>query len=541
MTNSRTISPSALHGRLLAGEELAIIDVREQGVFGEGHLLIASNLPLGELEIRARALMPRLSVPVVICDAADGSATAACSMMELGGYNDVQVLEGGVQAWAAAGYELFSGINVPSKAFGEYVEHHFETPRIEASELQRRIDAGEKFVILDTRPFDEFELMSIPNGIDTPGAELVYRVHDLAPDSTPIIVNCAGRTRSIIGCQSLLNAGVSNPVMALKDGTMGWHLAGLEVARGSQTRYGSVSDEAREWSSVAADRVAERFGVRCITCDQLQKWQAEATQKTLYVFDVRQADEFAAGHLPGSVHAAGGQLVQATDVYVAVRAARIVLVDDTSVRAKMTASWLNQMGFENVAVLEGGSPGTDTTTARVTVDALVPVPDIAAVTAPALADDTEAVVVDIRRSLLYRNSHVRGAFWGGRSSLEDWGHKLPAAAHYVVVADEVDLACFFGRELCDLTGKRVSRLIGGMADWLGAGFDAESGWTRGLGEPTDVFHRPYDRESGREAAMQAYLDWEVALLEQVKRDATVQFPKFSEGLNDAEDNCAAAT
>ena len=60
-----------------------------------------------------------------------------------------------------------------------------------------------------------------------PGAELVLRARELAPDpATRIIVNCAGRTRSIIGTQSLINAGIENPVSALRNGTIGWTLAG---------------------------------------------------------------------------------------------------------------------------------------------------------------------------------------------------------------------------------------------------------------------------------------------------------------------------
>jgi rhodanese-related sulfurtransferase len=83
-------------------------------------------------------------------------------------------------------------------------------------------------VVLDARRFDEFNTMCIPGGTSVPGAELVLRVRELAPDPrTQVIVNCAGRTRSIIGTQSLVNAGIPNPVAALRNGTIGWTLAGL--------------------------------------------------------------------------------------------------------------------------------------------------------------------------------------------------------------------------------------------------------------------------------------------------------------------------
>ena len=81
---------------------------------------------------------------------------------------------------------------------------------------------------------------------------------------------------------------------------------------------------------------------------------AAAEARTTYLIDVRLPEEFGTGHLKGSRNIQGGQLVQATDEYIAVHNARIVLVDDTEVRATITASWLAQMGWPDVYVLEGG-------------------------------------------------------------------------------------------------------------------------------------------------------------------------------------------
>ena len=529
MNETRTVSARELHDWLISDDEIALIDVREQGSFGEGHLLSASNLPLAELEVRARPLMPRLSTPVVVCDKLDGSAEQASERLRAGGYEDVRILQGGVDAWREAGYELFSGINVPSKAFGEFVEHHYQTPRLEASEVKRRIDAGENLIILDSRPFEEFHVMSIPGGIDTPGAELVYRISDLAPDAdTTVIVNCAGRTRSIIGCQSLRNAGIPQQVFALKDGTMGWHLAGLDLERGADTRFPEVSEKGLRNGQVMARQVTDRFGVRSISSAGLDQWRDEASHSTLYVLDVRQPEEYQRGHLPDALNAPGGQLVQATDQFVAVRDARIVLVDDTRVRAAMTASWLLQMGFEQVRVLDSGLTGETLEHGDGTREALLPLPDVAGMSPSALAaaSQDQVVVVDIRRSLLYRGAHIPGAVWGGRATASSWVARLPAERRCVVVADDDRLARYFCAEFAMLTGREACYLEGGLSGWKSAGFDLAAGSDDALVPPTDVFHRPYDRESGQEAAMQAYLDWEVALVDQVQLDATVRFKAF---------------
>ncbi|MGZ5123448.1 MAG: rhodanese-like domain-containing protein, partial [Burkholderiales bacterium] len=226
------IDAQTLKRMLQDGEEIALLDVREEGVFAKGHMLLAVPAPLSQLEIRVPVLVPRRSTRIVVTDDGEGLAQRAAVLLARHGYGNVSSLDKGLQAWAAAGYEVYTGVNVPSKAFGEFVEHHDETPRMEAAEIKARVDRGDDILIVDSRPLSEYKRVSIPGGIDCPGAELAYRVHDLVKsDDTLIVVNCAGRTRSIIGAQSLLNAGIPNRVVALKNGTMGWHLAGFKVAK----------------------------------------------------------------------------------------------------------------------------------------------------------------------------------------------------------------------------------------------------------------------------------------------------------------------
>ena len=305
----RTIDATALKKQLHDGREIAVLDVREEGVFAKRHLLLAASVPLSRLEIRAPLLAPRRSTRIVLCDGDEGLAQRAAAVLQRNGYTDVKVLDGGVDAWAAQGYEVYSGINVPSKAFGEFVEHHENTPRMPAQEIKARVDAGESVVILDSRPLAEYTKMSIPGGIDCPGAELAFRAHDLIPSpDTLVVVNCAGRTRSIIGAQSLINAGIANRVVALKDGTMGWHLAGFELARGQTHCAPSPTSSGLAAARAAAARVAKRFGVRYIDVAKVAQFAREMDRRTLYLFDVRSPEEFAAGHLHSTVNAPGGLL-----------------------------------------------------------------------------------------------------------------------------------------------------------------------------------------------------------------------------------------
>ena len=169
MNGVPTISPEDLRARLLGAEELALLDLREQGTFGERHLLYASCLPLSRLELRVGRLVPRRSAPVVLCDGGEGLAARGAGRLPALGYTDVRVLAGGVPAWEAAGYTVFTGVNVPSKAFGEFVEHELDTPSVSPEELKAMMERGERLVVLDSRPMDEFQVMSIPGGVCCPG------------------------------------------------------------------------------------------------------------------------------------------------------------------------------------------------------------------------------------------------------------------------------------------------------------------------------------------------------------------------------------
>jgi rhodanese-related sulfurtransferase len=357
------IPSAAIRAALLTRAEIALVDLRDEADFATGHPLFAVQLPLERIAVEAEARFPRKSVPLVLYDGGIGVAAPAAARFTALGYTDVRLLDGDLQGWRDAGLELFEDVNSYSKAFGELVEHRRGTPSLGAPEVKSLIENGADIAILDARRFDEFNTMSLPGGISVPGAELVLRAAEIAPDpETLILVNCAGRTRSIIGAQSLINAGLPNRVRALRNGTIGWTLAGQALVHGRRDRFPEVGPAAAADARDRARNVAYRAGVRQIDRATLDLLAADAT-RTLYRFDVRTPEEYAAGHLRGFRSAAGGQLVQETDHFAPVRGARIVLADDLGARADMTASWLAQMGWETYVLpgpfeerLESGDP-----------------------------------------------------------------------------------------------------------------------------------------------------------------------------------------
>jgi rhodanese-related sulfurtransferase len=348
-----TVTPQQIRHALLLRDEIALLDVRHEAEFATAHPLFAANMASERIALEAGLRLPRKDVPIVLYDNGEGLVAAAASQFAKLGYGSVRALAGGLKAWRDTGYELFQDVNSYAKAFGELVEHRRHTPSLAADDVAALIKSGANIKILDVRRFDEYTTMNIPGSVSVPGAELVLRAGIAAPDpETTIVVNCAGRTRSIIGTQSLINAGVPNKVVALRNGTMGWTLAHHTLDHGANKR-GEIGPFAQ--AETNAREVAYRAGVRRIGIDDLAALQAQ-TSRTLYRFDVRDAEEYTAGHLKGFRHYAGGQLVQEIDIAAPVRGARIVLTDNLGIRADMTASWLAQMGWDTF-VLDGGYDG----------------------------------------------------------------------------------------------------------------------------------------------------------------------------------------
>src|SRR3954471_3443992 len=292
---------------LLLREEIALLDVRHEAGFATGHPLFAANMAADRIELEAEIRLPRKNVPIVLYDAGEGLVAHAADRLAALGYTDVSQLDGGLQAWKSAGYELFQDVNSYAKAFGELVEQRRHTPSLPADEVAALIARNANVAILDVRRPDEYATMNIPGSVSVPGAELVLRAGGVAPDpETTIIVNCAGRTRSIIGTQSLINAGVANKVMALRNGTIGWTLAEQRLEHGAGRRGGIGPFEG---AKANARDVAYRAGVRHLNVDDAMALQAD-TRRTLYRFDVRASEDHAAGHIAGFRHYPGGQLVQ---------------------------------------------------------------------------------------------------------------------------------------------------------------------------------------------------------------------------------------
>ncbi|WP_409373234.1 rhodanese-like domain-containing protein [Pseudomonas baltica] len=506
---SQTLTSAQLKQWLFDGQEIALFDVREHGQYGEAHLFYGVNLPYSRLEIEVPRLAPNPNVRLVVYDQ-DGGALAQLALARLAnlGYRNTWALEGGADGWQAAGNQLFAGVHLPSKAFGEIVEHACDTPRVTAPQLLQWQQQGSALVVLDGRPLDEFRKMNIPGAVCCPNGELSYRLEDLVSDEhTPIVINCAGRTRSIIGAQTLLNLGIKNPIYALENGTQGWFLADQTLEHGNQQHYpsrGPVTAEQLQRSR----QLGEQTGVQWVTAEQVRQW-ADDDQRSLFLGDVRTPEEFAAGSLAGAQHTPGGQLIQGTDLYVGVRKARIVLFDSDGVRVPVVASWLRQLGHE-VYVLEGG------------LDSGLVLPSAAGVAVDlpiaTTAELSAARIIDLRPSTLYRKAHLQGAQWSIRPLLAE--QVADETRPLVLVADDPQVAQLAARELPAAQRQRTSVLV----DWQRLDLpQVENDLSLADAQCIDFLFFVHDRHAGNKEAARQYLAWETGLIAQMTAQEIASF------------------
>lgn len=532
------VTAEDLRNEIRDGAEIAVLDIREGEHYASGHISVSVPITDSELELRIGSLVPRASTRIVVVDSDVRIAESAASRLQALGYSNIRILGGGIEEWSDAGFELITGLNSLSKALGEFVERRYHTPRITAEDLKHKIDAGDDLVVLDTRPLPEFTHIAIPTAQAAPGAELLFRVFDQLPSpSSLVVVNCAGRTRAIIGAQALINAGISNPVVALENGTAAWQFAGYEPTRGIDQIVGAPSAEGLEEATAAARRIRDRFGVQEITADDLQRLGDESADRTLYLLDIRTPDEFHAGHHPESSSAPGGQLVQATDRYVGAIRSRVVLVDSTDlVRSSITASWLIQLGLHEVYIY-GAEPTELRATGPVSPHQKSALPEVPAITAGQLAQRLKAgeptTVIDLRSAPAYYEDreYIGDSKVSRRSTLLHNPQLLEdlerSHGEVILVSSTGRLASILGGELVGRTSRPIRVLSGGIGAWIAAGLPVETGVSQTPLTAADALPAQPDLEQKR-AVFADYVAWGDQITGQLERDGLVVFRAFED-------------
>lgn len=500
----------------------AVFDVRERGEFNEGQIPNCTSLPRSQIEFRIAALVPNRGIFIVVYDEGGERATLAAQTLAECGYHSVSVLDGGLDAWRSQGRPIVAGVNVPSKAFGERVQHERRIPEIAPEELQHLKKSAADLLILDMRTPEEYARFCIPGGHNVPGGDVVLWAAELRrkPGRT-VVVNCAGRTRGIIGAAGLRRLGLNN-VRALRNGTMGWVLAGFDLESKPNRKSLVASAASRQNGRALALRLAAEEGIPDISAADLKGAVEKTDEGVPYLVDVRSESEFESGHLPGSLNVPGGQAVQRADDFIAVRNAKIIFISNQSARAVMAAYWYRQMGFSEVAVLRNGlagwrrdggpiATGAEKNETLGLAQARRSARCVTAAAAVELLKDSSLVVLDVGSSVEFEGAHLPGAKWISRGWLE-----LKLSSHVPDRARPILVSCpdgaqsvFAARALATCGYQNVYVLDGGVRAWATAGFPVESGFTACFVEANDVVLSPSIK--GNKEEMRRYLEWEETL------------------------------
>lgn len=519
------ITPATLKQWLHDGQEVAVLDIREHGQYGEEHLFYIVSVPYSKLEVEVARLVPRKNVRMVLVGHEHGALSSkACQRLHAMGYQNIHVLDGAMPAWKKAGLEVFAGVNLPSKAFGELAEHAFDTPRITALELNQKITAKENMVILDGRPFAEYKKMSIPTAVCCPNGELALRIDEIAPDpETTIVINCAGRTRSIIGAQTLINLGIPNKVLALENGTQGWYLQDLPLDHGQTRKYPDhINDAGMDTRKLRAKTLAEKQHVQFVDSNTVYAWLKERDRST-FLCDVRTPEEYARGTVLNAQHTPGGQLVQATDQYVGVKGARLVLIDQEGIRAPAMASWLAMLGWEVAVWTDAFSVASthmqdnEIKQGEQQVDDIASSKDISQIGSEQIAAlmHSGVNVIDLRPSMKFRETHLLGAVWSIRPNLSQLT-QLSKEKPVLLIAEDIETAKLASLDLLEIGVKQIFANIDTPNIWKAANLSLESSPNTPTNEQCiDYLFFVHDRHDGNKAAARQYLAWEINLLAQI--------------------------
>ena len=519
------ITPETVRSWISDKEEVAFIDVREIGQHTNGHPFFSISIPYSLFEFNIKILVPNKQTRVILIDNNNGISDLVYNIAHQMGYSNISIIEGGVEEWVSAGYKLFDGINVPSKSFGELIEKYFHTPSITAKELAQKQKNNENYIVIDGRPFLEYNKMSIPKSICCPNAELFYRVSSYIKDiNTEIIINCAGRTRSIIGAQTLIDFGIKNKVKALENGTQGWFLSELSLEH-NKNKYLEVLPNDLEIQQLQNKvlKLTNDLNIDLINLKKAQELIIDK-KKSTFIFDVTTSKTISI--TPGTImNVPGGQLIQATDKYIGVWKATVILVDDGDlIRAGTTSFWLKKMGYE-VYILKEGLLKAQTLKFTKEIDHKLI--DLDFINLEDLVKIKKQILYDIRSSKDFCKMRIKNSIWLNRAHL--YRKKIKTDDPIIIITDNLEKASLIVKDLKQKDKGAIIKVYKWNQNEITSYPSVIDVTIETLSEQNNIdfnFHTHMRHDGNKEHAKQ-YLEWEINLVSKMDKQE-LSFFKLSQ-------------
>lgn len=544
MRKLASLNPEDLRAWLQDGQELALLDVSEALHYAHSHIVAARHLPLSLLALQAPALLPRRGVRIVLCSADTNAGAAgeqvqrAAELLQELGCTQLWSLQGGLQAWQAQGGLLIDGYSTLVKAFGEKVRQHFSVPALSPHALVQRWQQGAPTTVVDVRTLGEHRYSTLPHALSYPGTEWPLRDLDAHPGAAQPghlwAVTCFSRTRGVIGTatQRVLH-GADIPVAWVDDGVMAWVVQGHADASDTDEALDVLPPLAEPQARVKASELIARYALKSVGDAGLAQWRDDQ-ERTVQLFDLRPG----AVSRPGVQAVAGGQLLMHFENLVAVRHARVVLLDEPhQLRSAVTAFWLAQLGECDVFLYAGDANSIEVADCE---SGLSQADDVQSITEEELASlfgQQKARLVDVGPSIEYVKMHITQALHANAAALASLqqAHAEALAQEQWLVLTSPDgkqashAARALMRQLTAEGKKIVRRLEGGNQAWSAQSLPVEAGYrseqllTPFLDDWGSIMRVPQEK---RLPAWERYLQWERNLAARLEGDPGVRFRFF---------------
>lgn len=194
---TKGITPKELHALMQAGKEPVVVDVRTADEYGDLRLGDVGNIPVTEHERFAKALGTEMEV-VMVCNSAYRSSLAV-GLAERHGMRHVRSLEGGLDAWIAAGLPTKGRMApgaaqaaAPAPVAGAAIT--LPEP-IDAPMLQKALlDQPAAYAVIDLRAAWQFAEWSIPGSANVATEGIAAHVDALPKGRRIVLVDRDGTT-----------------------------------------------------------------------------------------------------------------------------------------------------------------------------------------------------------------------------------------------------------------------------------------------------------------------------------------------------------
>ncbi|GIK72714.1 MAG: hypothetical protein BroJett021_17020 [Chloroflexota bacterium] len=351
-----------------------VVDVREASEYEAGHIPGAVNIPIRTL---AQSLdqIPTDQPVLIYCASGHraGMATAALRML---GYDNVKSFPGGWKAWTTAEGEVSTEATAPGSFPAKEVdpamlaavdaflsaipEGFYAVGTVE--KLQEAIDNGA--VLIDVREDSEVAQGMIAGAIHIPLRSLIDNL-DQVPQDKPVITYCASGHRSALANAMLHTLGYDN-VRSFPPGYGAWEAAQGESGDVPVEVAAAVTSDFEIVSAVDAWLSAIPEGFLAVGKIDAFKDAVENTNPLL--IDVREANEYAEGHIPGAINIPIRTLTQNLDKIPADRPVFVYCASGH--RAGTALAALGLLGYDNIKSFPPGWKGWSAAGEEVSTEAV---------------------------------------------------------------------------------------------------------------------------------------------------------------------------